>query len=727
MPFFLVRAALYFGAWSFIALLYYRGSRGQDVTGDPTVSARLRRLAGPAIIVLAVTQTFASIDWIMSLTPHWYSTIFGVYFFAGSFVGFIALLSVVVVAMRGAGLLDTVVSAEHLHDIGKLLFGFTAFWAYIGFSQFFLMWYANLPEETIWYKARLEGSWTQVSLLLMAGHFAVPFFYLMGRTVKRKGATLAIGGRVAPRHALRGPLLAGDADAPSRRGPSVGSRRGRARRHRRVLRGGGRLAHATAGPRADSRPETRRIARLRERLRADRVRSQRTVQTARVGREGGRGGCTGRGPVYARPNAGRERIDGGDDGGGAAIIRVAITKEPSMRGTGNRLRLAAVLVAVSMWPGVAVAASSVTGTVTFAGKAPTLRPLTMDADPACAKKHTGPVPNEMLVLGSGNTMGNIMVWVSKGLPAGKTWPAPKTPVVLDQNGCQYKPHVMGIMVGQTYRILNSDGVLHNIHTLPKVNPAFNKGMPATLKETTTTFAQAGGGLPHQVRRPPLDERLRRRLHASVLLGDGHGREVHDLGPRPGHLRDHRLAREAGDADGLGHGGRHRDEDPGLQVRQPPARSSVRRHTHERAGSRRRSHAARRARSPSRGVGLLAPVRLLRRSQGHRHSVRDHRPAVPALRLLADDADALAARLPGRGAAADRRAPRRGAHAGRDDAPRVLQRARGDARHHHGLPRRGARLPSADSATSCCRSRSEPRTWRSRGSTWRATGSSSSAA
>jgi hypothetical protein len=194
VPFFLIRAALYFGIWSFIALLYYRGSRGQDVTGDPKVSARLRRLAGPAIIVLALTQTFASIDWIMSLTPHWYSTMFGVYFFAGSFVGFIALLSVVSAAMRGAGLLDTVISAEHLQDIGKFLFAFTAFWAYIAFSQFFLMWYANLPEETIWFKPRIEGSWLPVSLLLMAGHFVAPFFYLMGRRVKRNGATLAVGG-----------------------------------------------------------------------------------------------------------------------------------------------------------------------------------------------------------------------------------------------------------------------------------------------------------------------------------------------------------------------------------------------------------------------------------------------------------------------------------------------------------------------------------------------------
>jgi hypothetical protein len=194
VPFFLIRAALFFGIWSFIAFVYYRGSRSQDVTGDPGVSARLRRFAGPGIIVLALTQTFASVDWIMSLTPHWYSTMFGVYFFAGSFVGFIALLSVVAVAMRGAGLLDTVISVEHLHDVGKLLFAFVVFWTYIAFSQFFLMWYANLPEETVWYRARMEGSWMTVSVFLMAGHFVAPFFYLMGRSVKRKGATLAIGG-----------------------------------------------------------------------------------------------------------------------------------------------------------------------------------------------------------------------------------------------------------------------------------------------------------------------------------------------------------------------------------------------------------------------------------------------------------------------------------------------------------------------------------------------------
>jgi plastocyanin len=160
-----------------------------------------------------------------------------------------------------------------------------------------------------------------------------------------------------------------------------------------------------------------------------------------------------------------------------------------MRGTGKALWLTAGLCAVLSWSGTAFAASTVSGTITFTGKVPTLKPLAMDADPACAKKHAKPVLAEMLSLGSGNTMGNILVWVSKGLPAGKTFPVPKTPVTLDQRGCIYVPHVMGIMVGQQYRILNSDGILHNIHTLPKVNPSFNRAMPGTLKETSTTFAK----------------------------------------------------------------------------------------------------------------------------------------------------------------------------------------------------------------------------------------------
>ena len=168
-----------------------------------------------------------------------------------------------------------------------------------------------------------------------------------------------------------------------------------------------------------------------------------------------------------------------------------MTKEPSMRGTGNRLWLAAVLGAMSFWPGVALAASTVTGTITFDGKPPVLRPIAMNAEPVCDKKHAGhPVMPEMLVLGTGQTMGNVLVFVSKGVPAGKTYPAPTTPVTVDQDGCMYIPHVMGIMVGQPYRILNTDGILHNIHTLPKINPAFNRGQPATVKEMTTNFPKA---------------------------------------------------------------------------------------------------------------------------------------------------------------------------------------------------------------------------------------------
>jgi plastocyanin len=165
-------------------------------------------------------------------------------------------------------------------------------------------------------------------------------------------------------------------------------------------------------------------------------------------------------------------------------------KETSMRRTAKGLCMAAAVVAATMAPGVAFAASSINGTITFDGKVPPLKPLAMDADPACAKKHSAPVPNEMLVLGNGNTMGNIMVWVSKGLPAGKTWPAPKTPVTLDQKGCQYVPHVQGIMVGQAYKILNSDGILHNVHALPKINRGFNRPMPANVKEATATFDKA---------------------------------------------------------------------------------------------------------------------------------------------------------------------------------------------------------------------------------------------
>lgn len=191
--FFLARAAICFAAWSAIALAYAVASRRQDASGDLATSARLRRWAGPAILVLAITQTFAAVDWIMSLEPHWYSTIFGVYAFSGSFVGFLAFLAIVVVAVRRAGLLREVVTPEHLHDMGKLVFAFVVFWAYIGFSQYFLIWYGNIPEETVFFLQRTTGSWRAASALLATGHFAVPFFFFLPRSVKRSPAALATG------------------------------------------------------------------------------------------------------------------------------------------------------------------------------------------------------------------------------------------------------------------------------------------------------------------------------------------------------------------------------------------------------------------------------------------------------------------------------------------------------------------------------------------------------
>jgi plastocyanin len=138
-----------------------------------------------------------------------------------------------------------------------------------------------------------------------------------------------------------------------------------------------------------------------------------------------------------------------------------------------------------------VLAGDIAGTVTYTGKVPTLKPIAMDADPGCASKHGGKaVPNEALSLGAGNTMGNVMVRVKgpvKGAPA-----APATPVVIDQKGCQYFPHVVGIRVGQTLKLRNSDGLLHNVHALPKVNTPFNMAMPANRKEADTKFGKEEG-------------------------------------------------------------------------------------------------------------------------------------------------------------------------------------------------------------------------------------------
>ena len=138
----------------------------------------------------------------------------------------------------------------------------------------------------------------------------------------------------------------------------------------------------------------------------------------------------------------------------------------------------------------ALAESSITGTVTYTGKVPTLKPLDMAADPGCAAKHSGPVPSDVLVLGPGSTMANVMVRVKS--PVAGTFPPPAQPAVIDQKGCHYEPHVLGLRVGQTLQLRNSDGLLHNVHALPKVNTPFNMAMPANRLTADTKFGKEEG-------------------------------------------------------------------------------------------------------------------------------------------------------------------------------------------------------------------------------------------
>jgi hypothetical protein len=191
--FFYVRAALYFIVWALLAVYFARKSKEQDKSGDHQITLGLQGAAAPATLLFGLSITFAGFDWIMSLDPHWYSTIFGVYIFAGAAVSAFALLALMTIWLQSNGYLQKVSTVEHRHDIGKLLFGFIVFHAYIGFSQYFLIWYANIPEETIYFKHRWVDSWQQVSLLLLFGHFVGPFLFLLSRHVKRHVLGLAIG------------------------------------------------------------------------------------------------------------------------------------------------------------------------------------------------------------------------------------------------------------------------------------------------------------------------------------------------------------------------------------------------------------------------------------------------------------------------------------------------------------------------------------------------------
>lgn len=193
-PAFFVRAAVYFAVWSALALWFARTSRRQDGSDEPAVeTARMQRWSGPALPVVGVALGFAGFDWLMSLEPRWYSTIFGVYVIAGAIVSSLALLALLTIALERRGVFGPVSTVEHRHDIGKLLFGFVVFWAYIAFCQYFLIWYAGIPEETIYFRERWTGSWKLVSAILAVGHFAVPFALLLPRAAKRSRLVLGLG------------------------------------------------------------------------------------------------------------------------------------------------------------------------------------------------------------------------------------------------------------------------------------------------------------------------------------------------------------------------------------------------------------------------------------------------------------------------------------------------------------------------------------------------------
>jgi hypothetical protein len=190
--FFFIRAGLYVVAWSLLGWFFLRTSRLQDETRDVNLTHRMSKMSAFGFIVFALSLTFWALDWIMSLDPHWFSTMFGVYYFAGAVVAFYCSLILLTLWLRSTGHVHNSINVEHYHDMGKLLFGHNIFWTYIGFSQFMLIWYANIPEETLFFLHR-AGDWKWVSLLLPWGHFAVPFLFLMSHNVKRRPWLMGIG------------------------------------------------------------------------------------------------------------------------------------------------------------------------------------------------------------------------------------------------------------------------------------------------------------------------------------------------------------------------------------------------------------------------------------------------------------------------------------------------------------------------------------------------------
>lgn len=190
--FFILRAVIYAVVLTVISRKLWGYSVEQDRTGDKTLSNRAQATSAWGMLLFALTTAFLAFDWLMTLDYRFFSTMWGVYYFAGCAFASVSLLTLVLALLRRSGRLRGLVTVEHFHDLGKLMFGFTVFWAYIAFSQYFLIWYSNIPEETSFFLARKEGGWEHLSALLVWGHFLVPFFILLWRWVRRSPGALAV-------------------------------------------------------------------------------------------------------------------------------------------------------------------------------------------------------------------------------------------------------------------------------------------------------------------------------------------------------------------------------------------------------------------------------------------------------------------------------------------------------------------------------------------------------
>lgn len=193
VPWFLIRAGIYFAVWWAVTDRLRRWSLRQDEVGGTELSRHMRRLGAGSLPFLGLTITFAAFDWLMSVDPFWISTIFGLYYFAGSFLSAMCVVAILIAFnQKNSTGLGGAVTHHHLYNVGKLMLAFTAFWTYCAFSQFMLIWIANIPEESAWYVVRMKGGWTNVGIFLIIANFFIPFFTLLSRSLKLRPRALAV-------------------------------------------------------------------------------------------------------------------------------------------------------------------------------------------------------------------------------------------------------------------------------------------------------------------------------------------------------------------------------------------------------------------------------------------------------------------------------------------------------------------------------------------------------